>query len=473
MNLLIHPAVRNYRPLVYTPLIRAVIRSFLLSNWVLVMPLIILMACGSPGRVSDLVIDNSNALQASLSFRASGMQQPVIRYWNAEEPGEVLVKVLPEQEAQDIVLFRLEPDSRYAFQVMDDAGNADKQADTLYFKTPRLPYTLPKLNILIDSGNVFDGYILVRKVEDPARQLLLDHEGRVVWYHEFDTALSRFYSWTPRGTILSLHDEDEIVEFDLEGKVLNRLRYGEGGFDQHLHHEIIENEKGQIVSLTRNMQLFDLSAFGGLEQDTIFGDGILVLDQEGNKVWEWDIYEHEDPLQDERINEMKKDWSHANSLDIDRDGHYLISFRNFHQVWKVHGETGEILWKLGMNGDFDLGKEEVFLSQHTAHVNPFGELMIFDNGGPERMYSRAISFEVNGMGDYRRGRIWIQLPRELYSFKEGSAYMTGEDRVLFCSSRTNQLVITDREGNIYWQLRSSASFYRAYYIPDIPELDIP
>ena len=418
-------------------------------------------SCQKNLKLYDLQIDNSNALRVNLSFTMNRLEQPILYYWEITKPDGKYYKVLNSKEEQEIVLYKLKPDTRYAFMVADSKESDVKRSDTIFFETPRLPYTIPRLNIMIDSGNVFDGYILVRKVEAPAQQLLINHQGEIVWYHQFDTALSRFFSWTEEGTILSLHDEDKIVEFDLAGNILNSLEYGEKGFDRLLHHEIIKNDNHEILSLTRNMQVFDLREFDGIENDTIYGDGILVMDKEGNKIWEWDMYQFENPLEDENINSMKKDWSHGNSLAIDQDGHYLISFRNFHQVWKIHSQNGEILWKIGMGGDFTLQDDEFFYSQHTAFNNRFNELMIFDNGGPDRMLSRAITFDIDGKGKYHPGRIRITLPGELYTFKEGSAYFVEENKLLFCSSRTNNLVITDLDGNILWQLKSSESFYRA------------
>lgn len=432
---------------------------------------LLLVSCDLKQNLTDLSIDNSNALRASLRFSISDTDHPALWYWNIEEPDHVHQKSLPSVRQQHVVLYHLSPSSEYALLVTSGRQPELISSDTIKFETPRLPYTLPRLSVTLDSGEVFDGYIMVRKVEDPSQQLLMDARGDIVWYHQFDTIVSRFYSWTSEGTILSLHDEDEIVEFDLTGAVLNTLAFGENGFDQQLHHEIIRDENDRIISLTRNMQIFDLTEFGGLEQDTIYGDGILVLDNHGKKLWEWDMYRYEDPLQDININAMKKDWSHGNSLGIDRDGHYLISFRNFHQIWKVHSETGEILWKLGMNGDFDLSGKEIFYSQHTAYVNRFGEVMIFDNGGPERPVSRVISFNVDSKGVYEPGRINVELPRELYTFKEGSAYLMDDDKILFCSTRTNNLVITNLKGDILWQLRSSESFYRAYYLSEIPAFE--
>jgi hypothetical protein len=428
-------------------------------------------SCQKKPRFYDLQIDNSNALRVNITFTMNRLEKPILYYWESAKPDGLYRKVLDSKEEQEIVLYNLKPDTRYAFSVAENNGPDVKRSDTILFETPRMPYTLPRLNIMIDSGNVFDGYIMVRKVEAPAQQLLINHEGDIVWYHQFDTILSRFFSWTEQSTILSLHDENKIVEFDLAGNILNSLEYGKKGFDRLLHHEIIKNDNSEILSLTRNMQVFDLRKFGGIENDTIYGDGILVMDKEGNKIWEWDMFQFENPLKDENINNMKKDWSHGNSLAIDQDGHYLISFRNFHQIWKIHSQNGEILWKIGMDGDFSLQDDEIFYSQHTAFNNRYNELMIFDNGGPDRMLSRAITFDIDGKGEYHSGRIRITLPGDMYSFKEGSAYLIGEDKLLFCSSRTNNLVITDLEGSILWQIRSSESFFRAYYIDEIPAFD--
>jgi hypothetical protein len=450
---------------------RSGVLSFKAVFFLLLLTGLAVSSCQKNPKLYDLQIDNSNALRVNLSFTMNRLEQPMLYYWEITKPDAFHSKALNHVEDQEIVLYFLKPATRYAFMVADSKESDVKRSDTIFFETPRLPYTIPRMNIMIDSGNVFDGYILVRKVEAPAQQLLINHQGEIVWYHQFDTVLSRFFSWTEEGTILSLHDENRIVEFDLAGNILNSLEYGKKGFDRLLHHEIIKNDTHEILSLTRNMQVFDLREFGGIENDTIYGDGILVMDKEGNKIWEWDMYQFENPLEDENINSMKKDWSHGNSLAIDQDGHYLISFRNFHQVWKIHSQNGEILWKIGMGGDFTLQDDEFFYSQHTAFNNRFNELMIFDNGGPDRMLSRAITFDIDGKGKYHPGRIRITLPGELYTFKEGSAYFVEENKLLFCSSRTNNLVITDLDGNILWQLKSSESFYRAYYIDKIPAFE--
>ena len=185
---------------------------------------------------------------------------------------------------------------------------------------------------------------------------------------------------------------------------------------------------------------------------------------DGTKIWEWDIYGHVNPLEYEDIYKMRKDWSHGNSLAFDKDGNYLVSFRNFHQVWKINSSTGEIIWKLGKGGDFDIDPSLYFYSQHAAHLNLFDEVMLFDNGGSDRKTSRALSFRIENDGKIYPGQINVSLPANLFSFKEGSVYLIENDKLLFCSTRTNYIVITDFDGNILWKLRTSDDYYRATYI---------
>jgi arylsulfate sulfotransferase len=424
--------------------------------------LILVISCFPEEEYRNLKIDTNNALMVILDLETPRESGLTIDYWESGKPDRVSNKSTGISKNHHIVLYNLEPQSNYNFIIRK---NNFQISDTLAFKTIGYPIREPKFSITVDSGNVFTGYILIRKVEFPSQQIILNNKGKIVWYQLLDSTVSRFFSWTEAHTILSLNTEEHIQEIDLEGNILCDLRMGEKGFTKPLHHEIIKDEKGRILSLTRNMKLFDLTEFGGVKNDTIFGDGILVLDSVGNKLWEWDIYEHEDPLQDKNIEKMKKDWSHGNALAIDLDGNYLVSFRNFHQIWKINSNSGTIIWKLGLAGDFNLDEKDLFYSQHSVFINKFEELMLFDNGLPE-IRSRALSFMIGKDGKAEVGRYDVALPPRLYSFKEGSAYLITEDKILFCSTRNNVIAVTDNQGNILWELYSPEPFYRAYYLDE-------
>jgi len=112
------------------------------------------------------------------------------------------------------------------------------------------------------------------------------------------------------------------------------------------------------------------------------------------------------------------DFFHANSLDIDQDGHLLIGARRTNSVFKVHRTTGAVIWRLGgrcstfdggpgtefidlrLGGrcsTFDMGPGTEFIAQHDARRNADGSITIFDNGQRSKGYtrSRGISLRVD------------------------------------------------------------------------------
>ena len=124
---------------------------------------------------------------------------------------------------------------------------------------------------------------------------------------------------------------------------------------------------------------------------------------------------------------------------------------------------GKILWKLGLNGDIPMKESSFFYAQHAIHEIGMDTFLLFDNGSrKERMKSRALIFSVKN--DVFKLLNSIELPKDLFSFKQGSVYRIDQDKFLFCSSTNNKIVITDIDGKILWNLSSNFSFYRAYHL---------
>ena len=89
---------------------------------------------------------------------------------------------------------------------------------------------------------------------------------------------------------------------------------------------------------------------------TVTGDVIIDLDQNHKPVWLWNEFDHLD------VNRQPMgfpDWTHTNAVIYSADdGNLIISIR--HQNWLVKIDyangtgAGDILWKLGYQGDFTL-----------------------------------------------------------------------------------------------------------------------
>ena len=172
-----------------------------------------------------------------------------------------------------------------------------------------------------DSLFSFDGYLLFRTQEDPGIQFMMDDSGEIVWYSIADTILSRPFNRGLNDTYISLSKKNIINEISYEGDTLfSKIS------DKHIfHHDILkfyDNEKSYYVGLT-----YEYYKYYKNNIDSIMGDGIVVYDEKGEKVWTWNIFDHSIP--DEEGFLIRDDWSHANGIDIDFDGNYLISFRNF------------------------------------------------------------------------------------------------------------------------------------------------
>lgn len=89
------------------------------------------------------------------------------------------------------------------------------------------------------------------------------------------------------------------------------------------------------------------------------------------------------------------DYVHANSIEIDRDGNFIVSARNTSTVYKVDRNTGAIRWRLGgRRSDFTIGAGVAFAWQHDARRQADGTLTIFDDESAPGE-SRAIVLNVD------------------------------------------------------------------------------
>ncbi|HEY7390541.1 MAG TPA: aryl-sulfate sulfotransferase [Bryobacteraceae bacterium] len=156
------------------------------------------------------------------------------------------------------------------------------------------------------------------------------------------------------------------------------------------HHDFAILPNGHLIIIAAE-QVSESGLSGEPDPITVTGDVIIDLDQNHNPVWLWSEFDHLDlnrhPMQ-------FPDWTHTNSVVYSPSDHDLIvSMR--HQAWVIKIDyndgqgTGNILWKLGYQGDFTLvnGTDPVdwFNAQHDANVisdnsNGIFQLTMFDNG---------------------------------------------------------------------------------------------
>ncbi|KIY52922.1 hypothetical protein FISHEDRAFT_55570 [Fistulina hepatica ATCC 64428] len=83
---------------------------------------------------------------------------------------------------------------------------------------------------------------------------------------------------------------------------------------------------------------------------------------------------------------------HINAIDKNEEGDYIISYRHLHQVVKVNGTTGDVIWSLGgKESDLELGEGVAFYWQHDVRWQGVDHITLFDNGAADWVIEEPMS----------------------------------------------------------------------------------
>lgn len=448
-----------------------------------ILVLLTLASCSKNQIISNINIGThgNNELKIQIDVTTNDQAQVYAEYWSAKEGNQnkMTSPISNSGLKHSLVLCNIIPETDYSFQLVTVQGG-NKQTSKVYnFKSRKLPEWLqkqfkancPKPELLPE--NFKKGFLLLAKRETPGTAYIVDYKGNLRWYHTLEGTGFKVVHFTKDQTILSIlgtNDEptsygSEILEINLQGDTLTHIKKGEGDLKQVLHHEIIKKSADEIVALTVEQKIIDLTSIGGKKQDTINGDGILILDKKGKQLWKWSVFDDLDPFKDKNLLKTKKDWTHANSLSYDADGNFLISFYNNGQIWKINSKTGKVIWKLGKGGTMKMASDTNFSQAHAAHIDQDGSLLFFDNGVDIKQ-SSVFALKVDEKSNSVKLDFHIKLPKDIYNDRMGSAYMINKDAILVCCSKRHITVLTNKKGVLLWALESEIPPYRTIFIPE-------
>ncbi|HEY7338725.1 MAG TPA: aryl-sulfate sulfotransferase [Bryobacteraceae bacterium] len=417
----------------------------------------------------------------------------------------------------------MRPEAQYGVQGISAAEGAVAVGPSLTLATPSISLPpSPPASIVSTNAPAVDGVLLQSTFFSPA--VATDLSGNVVWYYAGN--ISYLTRPVEGGSFLGLFEDGTldpshqfIREFDLAGITLaetNAARINEqlsamgvhpiGGF----HHEVRKLPNGNYLALADCERILtDVQGPGGVD---VVGDTILVLDPDFQVLWAWDAFDHLDPHRPAILGEtctypaglscgafylapLANDWLHGNALQLTTDGDILYSIR--HQDWVVKIDykngagSGNILWKLGAEGDFRLAGGDFELRRHDAypwfshqHDPNFQAdgvtLMLYDNGntriaGDPGGHSRGQALRI----DEARREAWLLLNADLgvYSSAVGSAQLLPNGDYHFDSGVLNippgsanfgaQSVEVTPQGQIAYSIQFGQEEYRTFRMPDL------
>ena len=218
------------------------------------------------------------------------------------------------------------------------------------------------------------------------------------------------------------------------------------------HHDILVLPNGHWIILGDVYKEFtDLPGYPGTTN--VLGDVLVDVDLNGNVAWAWSFFDHTDVIPVTRHLQGLPDWTHSNALIYTADGNLLLSVR--HQSWILKIDysngtgSGNILWKLGDEGDFTLlggDTSQWFYAQHYPNIlsenGSQTTLAVFDNGNLRidssgeacgsstsvpACYTRATIYQIDE-STHLATLLWEDLPGYFSNWGLSDQLITGQRR---------------------------------------------
>ena len=340
--------------------------------------------------------------------------------------------------------------------------------------------------------------------------MAVDLNGNIIWYCP-DAAIP--IKPLPNGHYF-VNIGTDLQEVDLTCKVVRDVSYTQvnqslqaNGYDftipsnlglpggNSFHHDMLALPNGHWIALCQIAKDFDnLTGISGTTQ--VVGDALVDIDPNGNVVWAWSAFDHLDPNRHPYFG--LPDWTHSNALVYTPDGNLLLSMRAQSWILKIDYANGtgagDILWKLGQDGDFTIpggDSSQWFYSQHYPNLLSIdGSVMtlaVYDNGNfrtypggatcgspsQPNCFSRATIFQVDE-STMLATLPWQDLPG-LFSAWGGSIDLLSNGNVEFDNTspsfaQASQIMEVTQAENPQVVLQMSITgqdAYRGYRIPSL------
>ena len=298
----------------------------------------------------------------------------------------------------NILVAGMKPKTTYHMRAHVDGDGAPWVDQDRTFTTGAVPTSIQLPTIAVTrptlSLSPAPGVELLSLVSPGAPMAVVtDLQGNVIWYYPAGATPIKLM---PNGNFI-LQINTDLLQVDLAGNTIRDVSVAQvnqslqaNGYSFSIlqfSHDVSVQPNGDWIAIAQISKDFtDLPGYPGTT--SVLGDVVVDIDPKGNVVWGWSAFDH---LDVNRHLQGLPDWTHGNALVYTADGNLLLSLR--HQSWilKIDYEdgagSGNILWKLGDEGDFTLAggdPSQWFYGQHNPYIvntnGPVTTMSVFDNG---------------------------------------------------------------------------------------------
>ncbi len=272
-----------------------------------------------------------------------------------------------------------------------------------------LHYTQPAPGYFLISTPSISGFSPYIQIIDP--------HGTPVFYREYDEHCSDF-KFTGQNKLMHFYGSSSLPAskcyyiLNNHYQIIDTLKMQNGYMVDS--HEGLLLENGNTILMAYDAQIvgMDTVVNGGSPFASVVGLVIQETDSSDNVIFQWRSWDHF-AITDAYAEDLTTghiDCVHGNSLEIDNDGHLLLSSRHLNEITKINRNTGAIIWRFGpkaLNNMFTFTNDTVgFTYQHDARRLANGNLTLYDNGNlHDPLFSQAIEYELDEE-NLTASRVW-------------------------------------------------------------------
>ena len=261
------------------------------------------------------------------------------------------------------------------------------------------------------------------------------------------------------------------------------------------NHDFLALPNGNYVLIAYDEQPYAMDTIvqGGNPNAIVEGLIIQELDSNHNVIFEWKSWDHFHVTD----NTYLAPWTgsslpfiHANAIDIDFDGHFIISSRGLDEITKIHRTTGDVIWRWGgSQNEFTFINDYPFTHQHAIRSLGNNRYLLYDNGNHSAQYtgvniSRGVEYELD-TNLMTAKKVWEFVhPDSLYTPSIGGIQRLPNGNTLIdfgnlqTAGRGSIVTEVDSNNQIVFQLEydNGGNLYRAqkfdwfFYTPTNPTL---
>ncbi len=345
------------------------------------------------------------------------------------------------------------PQTSFTWQVGARRGSRERTTGAFTDRTGLGPAGYPELEVeILDPKRAHQGVVLTTLMGAPTGPVLLDHQGRYLWWHQHDddTAtvgrarldLQGLGLW--HNTHVLGGSRSSLVWVSLDGNATETVEV----YD--FHHDFWLLSDGSLAWLQGDVQLVD-----GL---TVEGDKVMERTPEGEETQIYSIWDDVEYVEDQDV-VPGPGWSHANTLVYDEhEERLLISFMGLDSVFEVDRASGVPTWILGgpVADLQDASGETALLSRpHQPEWTDEG-LLVFDNGERNRGDSRVLQFDLDPEAGLAE-TTWSWSPDpERFCFAMGDVQRLPDGSTLVDFSAVGILEQVSPEGEVLWRMTAES-----------------